>query len=313
MPSPMMPLIVDGIAQHFSVHRGWPDDKLEKVLREVGPRVRGLAAGGTRRIDGPMMDFMPNLEIIANFGVGYDRVDAAEAARRGIMVTNTPDVLTEEVADLAVGLLIATVRQLPQVDRYLRAGKWLQGEYPLTATLRGRTVGILGLGRIGKAIATRLEAFGVGIVYYGRRQQEDVPYQYYASLVDMAKDVDVLMIVIPGGDETKHLVNAEVLRALGPNGILINVARGTVVDERALIEALRSKTILSAGLDVFEDEPRVPQELIDMDHVVLLPHIASASVHTRNAMGKLVADNIVSWVEGKGPLTPVSETPYKGR
>ena len=313
MPSAMMPLIVDGVAQRFALHRGWPDDNLDKVLREAGPRIRGLAAGGTRRIDGAMMDLMPNLEIIANFGVGYDRVDAAEAARRGIMVTNTPDVLTEEVADLAVGLLIATVRQLPQVDRYVRAGKWLQKDYPLTATLRGRTVGIVGLGRIGKAIATRLQAFGLGIVYHGRRPQDDVPYKYYASLLDMAKDVDVLMIVIPGGDETKHLVNAEVLKALGPNGVLINVARGTVVDERALIEALRSKTILTAGLDVFEDEPRVPQELIDMDHVVLLPHVGSASVHTRNAMGQLVVDNLVSWFSGKGPLTPVAETPWTGR
>ncbi len=313
MPSAMMPLIVDGVAQHFSLHPGWPDDNLDKVLREAGPRIRGLAAGGTRRIDGAMMDLMPNLEIIANFGVGYDRVDAAEAARRGIMVTNTPDVLTEEVADLAVGLLIATVRQLPQVDRYLRAGKWLEKDYPLTATLRGRTVGIVGLGRIGKAIATRLEAFGLGIAYHGRRAQDDVPYKYYAALLDMAKDVDVLMIVIPGGDETKQLVDAEVLKALGPNGILINVARGSVVDERALIEALRAKTILTAGLDVFEDEPRVPQELIDMDHVVLLPHVGSASVHTRNAMGQLVVDNLVAWFAGKGPLTPVAETPWTGR
>src|SRR5918999_230839 len=215
MPSAMMPLIVDGIGQRFTVHRGWQADSLEDVLRETGPRIRGLAAGGTRRIDGSMMDLMPNLEIISNFGVGYDRVDAAEAARRGIIITNTPDVLTEEVADLAVGLLIATVRQLPQVDRYLRAGKWLERDYPLTATLRERTVGIVGLGRIGKAIATRLEAFGLGIVYHGRRPQDDVPYKYYAALLDMAKDVDVLMVVIPGGDETKHLVTADVLRALG--------------------------------------------------------------------------------------------------
>jgi lactate dehydrogenase-like 2-hydroxyacid dehydrogenase len=313
MPSPMMPLIVDGVAQNFSLHRGWPDENRETVLREAGPRIRGLAAGGTRRIDGAMMDLMPNLEIIANFGVGYDRVDAAEAARRGIMVTNTPDVLTEEVADLAVGLLIATVRQLPQVDRYLRAGKWLNRDYPLTATLRQRNVGIVGLGRIGKAIATRLEAFGLGIVYHGRRKQEDVPYRYYANILKMAQDVDTLMIVIPGGDETKHLIDAQVLKALGPNGVLINVARGSVVDERALVDALKSKTILTAGLDVFDDEPRVPQELIDMDHVVLLPHVGSASVHTRNAMGQLVVDNLVSWFSGKGPLTPVAETPWTGR
>ncbi len=308
-----MPLIVEGVEGRFKLHRGWQSESLEGLLREAGPRVRGLAAGGTRRIDGPMMDLMPNLEIIANFGVGYDRVDAAEAARRGIIVTNTPDVLTEEVADLALGLLIATVRQLPQADQYVRAGKWPEKDFPFTTTLRERTVGIVGLGRIGKAIAKRLEGFGLGIVYHGRSEQTDVPYRYYPSLLDMARDVDVLMIVIPGGDETKHVVDAEVLRALGSNGILINIARGTVVDERALIEALRNKTILSAGLDVFEDEPQVPQELIEMNHVVLLPHVGSASTHTRNAMGQLVVDNLVSWFEGKGPLTPVAETPWTGR
>lgn len=313
MPSPMMPLIVEGVGRRFTLHRGWQAEDPEALLREVGPRVRGLAAGGSKPIDGAMMDLLPNLEIVANMGVGYDRVDANEAARRGIVVTNTPDVLTEEVADLAVGLLIATVRQIPQVDRYLRAGKWTERDYPLTATLRGRTVGIVGLGRIGKAIASRLEAFGLGITYHGRSRQEDVPYRYYGTLPDMARDVDVLMIVTPGGDETKHLVDADILTALGPDGVLINVARGSVVDERALIQALRAKTILTAGLDVFEDEPRVPQELLDMDHVVLLPHVGSASAHTRNAMAQLVVDNLVSWFSGKGPLTPVAETPWTGQ
>jgi lactate dehydrogenase-like 2-hydroxyacid dehydrogenase len=229
------------------------------------------------------------------------------------VVTNTPDVLTDEVADLAIGLLLATVRELPQSDRYVRAGKWLEKPYPLTATLRGRTVGILGLGRIGKAIATRLEAFGIAVAYHGRSRQADVTYRYYPTLVEMAREVDVLMCVAPGGGETKHLVNAEVLAALGPNGILVNVGRGSVVDEQALIEALRSKTILSAGLDVFEDEPNVPPELITMEHIVLLPHVGSASVHTRNQMGQLVVDNLIAWFSGKGPLTPVAETPWTGR
>jgi lactate dehydrogenase-like 2-hydroxyacid dehydrogenase len=222
-------------------------------------------------------------------------------------------VLTDEVADLAIGLLLCTVRELPQSDRYLRAGKWLEKHYPLTTTLRGRKVGILGLGRIGKAIGKRLDAFGIEVAYHGRSRQADVSYRHYPSLVEMARDVDVLMCVAPGGAETKHLVNAEVLTALGPNGILINVARGSVVQERALIEALRSKAILSAGLDVFEDEPRVPPELIAMEHIVLLPHVGSASVHTRNAMGQLVVDNLASWFSGKGPLTPVAETPWTGR
>jgi lactate dehydrogenase-like 2-hydroxyacid dehydrogenase len=313
MPAPMMPLIVEGVARSFTLHRLWETQDQAALLREVGPRVRGLAAGGSVMIDGAMMDRLPNLEIIANMGVGYDRVDAAEAGRRGIIVTNTPDVLTEEVADTALGLLIATVRQLPQVDRYLRAGKWLQRDYPLTATLRGRKIGIVGLGRIGKAIARRLEAFGLEIAYHGRSQQPGVPYRYYPDLTAMARDVDVLMCVAPGGPETKHLVNADVLRALGPDGVVINVGRGSVVDELALIAALRDKVILTAGLDVFEDEPRVPQELIDMDHVVLLPHVGSASVYTRNAMGQLVVDNLVAWFSGKGPLTPVAETPWAGR
>ena len=226
-------------------------------------------------------------------------------------MTNTPDVLTDEVADLAVGLLIATVRQLPQVDRYLREGRWLEKAYPLTATLRGRKVGILGLGRIGKAVAKRLEAFGLPISYHGRNKQADVPYTYYPTLTELAAAVDVLVSVAPGSAETDKIVNAEVFRALGPDGIFVNVGRGSVVDEPALIEALRSKTIRSAGLDVFTDEPRVPKELIDMEHVVLLPHVGSASVETRRAMGQLVVDNLASWFDGKGPLTPVAETPYK--
>jgi lactate dehydrogenase-like 2-hydroxyacid dehydrogenase len=216
-------------------------------------------------------------------------------------------VLTGEVADLALGLLIATVRQLPQVDRYLRAGQWLQKAYPLTATLRGRKVGILGLGRIGKAIAKRLEACELEIEYHGRKPQSDVAYRYHPTLLGLAQSCDVLMVVASGGAETKHIVNKEVLEALGPDGIVINVGRGSVVDEQALVAALRDKKILSAGLDVFEDEPRVPAELIAMDHVVLLPHVGSASVHTRNAMGQLVVDNLVSWFGGEGAVTPVPE------
>jgi lactate dehydrogenase-like 2-hydroxyacid dehydrogenase len=313
MLSPMMSLITDGIAREFTLHKAWEAPDREAFLKELAPKVRGLAPGSHYQVDGALMDRFPKLEIIANMGVGYDTIDAKEAGRRGIIVTNTPDVLTEEVADLAVGLLIATVRKLPQVDRYLRAGKWLEKHYPLTTTLRGRRVGILGLGRIGKAVSKRLEAFGLEIAYHGRNPQKDVPYRYYPTLVGMAKDVDVLMCVAPGGAETKGMVNAEVMRALGPDGVLINVGRGSVVDERALIEALEKKEILTAGLDVFEDEPRVPQELIAMDHIVLLPHVGSASVHTRNAMGQLVVDNLVSWFSGKGPLTPVAETPWTGR
>lgn len=296
------PVVENGLNEHFG------------VVREANLEARGLAVcGGHTRIDADFVELFPRLEIVSSFGVGYDHIDAVSLARRGIVVTHTPDVLTGEVADLALGLLIATVRQLPQVDRYLRAGQWLQRPYPLTATLRGRKVGILGLGRIGKAVAQRVAAFDVPVAYHGRNKQADVPYRYYASLNEMARDVDVLIVVTPGGAGTKNLVNAEVLRNLGPNGILVNVSRGSVVDEPALIQALRDKTILSAGLDVFVDEPRVPAELIAMDHIVLLPHVGSASVHTRNAMGQLVVDNLTAWFAGKGPKTPVAETPWQRR
>jgi lactate dehydrogenase-like 2-hydroxyacid dehydrogenase len=315
MPVATMPMIMEGIDKSFSLIKLWEQADPDAYLREHSSSIRAIAGGNKKRMDSAFFSQFPNLEIVSSFGVGYDGVDAGWCGKNNIMVTNTPDVLTDEVADLALGLLISTIRQLPQSDAYLRRGDWVsKGAYPLTTTLRGRKMGILGFGRIGKAIAQRAEAFGVEIVYHGRRKQEDVAYQYFADLTEMAKSVDILMSVAPGGDETKHLINGPVLTALGPEGILINVGRGTVVDERALIDALKSKAILSAGLDVFEDEPRVPQALIDIPHTVLLPHVGSASHHTRRLMGQLVVDNLTHWFTGKGPLTPVAETPYnKGR
>jgi lactate dehydrogenase-like 2-hydroxyacid dehydrogenase len=312
MLSPMMPIVMEGISKSFTLLKAWEKPDLDGYLREVGSTVRGLAPGSHGHVGAALFDKLPNLEIVANMGVGYDTIDAREAGRRGLIVTNTPDVLTEEVADLALGLLLATVRHIPQVDRHVRAGKWLKSPYPLTPTLRGRKVGILALGRIGKAIARRLEGFGVEIAYHGRSEQKGVPYRYVPSLKELAAQSDILLSVAPGGKDTNGIINAEIMKALGPDGILINVGRGSVVNEKDLIEALRSKTILSAGLDVFTDEPRVPPELIEMDHIVLLPHVGSASVETRRAMGQLVVDNLVSWFSGKGPVTPVAETPYKG-
>jgi lactate dehydrogenase-like 2-hydroxyacid dehydrogenase len=311
MPAPMQPIVAEQLAPHFKLHKLWEAADKNAFFAEHAGRVRGIVAGSS--VDAALIDRLPSLEIIASFGVGYDKIDAIHAAKKGVIVTNTPDVLTEEVADLTLGLLLATVRQLPQADRYLRAGHWLEKPFPFSPTLRGRKVGILGLGRIGKAVAKRCEAFGIEIAYHGRRAQADVPYRYYDNLVALARDVDVLIVVIPGGKETDKLVNAEVLAALGPNGILINVARGTVVDEQALTKALVDGTILSAGLDVFEREPQVPAELIALDHVVLLPHVGSATQHTRDAMGQLVIDNIKSWFAGKGPVTPVAETPWPKR
>jgi lactate dehydrogenase-like 2-hydroxyacid dehydrogenase len=314
MTAPMMPIVIETLDKAVTLHRLWEQTDKEAFLKEVGPRIRGVATSTLfGRVDASLLDRLPNVEIVSSFGVGYDNVDAAEAAKRNIVVTNTPGVLDDEVADLTLGLLLATLRKIPQADRYLRDGKWLKASFPLSATLRERKVGIVGLGRIGKAIARRLSGFDVSIAYHGRTQQDDVAYSYYPTVTDLAEASDVLIVITPGGASTRHLIDAEVLKALGPTGVLINVARGTVVDEQALIHALKSGTILSAGLDVYEDEPRVPQELIDLEHVVLLPHIASASVHTRNAMGKLVADNLISWFDGKGPLTPVAETPWRSK
>jgi lactate dehydrogenase-like 2-hydroxyacid dehydrogenase len=310
---PAKPTIIDGLSQRFKLHQAKDVTSAGPMLADLAPRLRALAVSAPPgRIDEAFMAKVPKLEVISSFGVGYDHVDAARAGQHRIIVTNTPDVLNEEVADTAMGLLLCTVRQLPQADRHVRRGEWVKGDFPYTQTLRDRTVGIVGLGRIGKAIARRLDASDVPVVYHGRHQQPDVPYRYYADLVEMARDVDTIVVITPGGAATKHLINAQVLEALGPKGILINVARGSVVDEAALIEALQQKKIYAAGLDVFANEPHVPRELIEMEQVVLLPHVGSASVHTRHAMDQLVVDNLLAWADGKPPLTPVPETPWPG-
>lgn len=309
MPRPMLPLVAEALAQAGTLHKLWEMPDPDAFLAQRGSAIRAVATGSHLPIDGAFLDLLPNCEIVASFGVGYDHVDTAAAAARGIVVTNTPDVLTEEVADLTLGLLLMTVRRLGAAERFLRAGSWLERPFPLTDTLRDKRVGILGYGRIGKAIARRLDAFGVEIVYHGRRPQEGVPHAYVASLHEMAKTVDILVSVAPGGAATRHMIDASVLAALGPTGTLINVGRGSVVDEAALVEALEAGRLGAAGLDVFEDEPRVPQALIARDDVVLLPHVGSATIHTRSLMARLVVDNILSWLAGKGPLTPVPETP----
>ena len=312
---PLKPLIVDGLAQPFTLHKLAEAKEPEAFLAAIAPQVRAIAVSGPPAlVDGPFMARFPRLEIVSSFGVGYDNIDAKWAGARGITVTNTPDVLTEEVADTAIGLLLCTVREFPQAERYVRAGKWAKANYPLSkASMRDRTVGVVGLGRIGKAIARRLEAMQVPVVYHARRQVADVSYRHYPGLTDMAREVDVLMVITPGGAQTKNLINAQVLEALGPDGILINMSRGSVVDEAALIRALKERKILSAGLDVFVNEPGVPKELLDMEHVVLFPHLGSASVYTRRAMEQLVVDNLLAWRAGKPPLTPVPETPWPPR
>ena len=311
---PEKPVIAKGLNSTFNVVKLPDANAREKFFSDQAPRIRGMAVAATsERIDGPFMSRFARLEIVSSFGVGYDHIDAAWAGGHGITVTNTPDVLTEEVADTALGLLLCTVREFPQAERYLRSGQWLQGDYPLSkATLRDRTVGLVGMGRIGQAIARRLDAMRVPVVYHSRRPAPDIPYQHYPNLFDMARQVEVLLVITPGGAQTRNLINAEVLAALGREGILINMARGSVVDEPALIKALQQGTILSAGLDVYAREPHVPPELIAMDNVVLFPHLGSASVTTRQRMDQLVVDNLLAWAAGKPPLTPVAETPLRG-
>jgi len=309
---PPKPTIVNGLAS-LTLHRLGEAKDRDALLKEIGGRVRAIASSVTAEpIGGELLERLPRLEIVATFGVGYDHIDVQWAAAHGVTVTNTPQVLTEEVADTALGLLLSTVREFPQAERYLRAGKWPERGYPLSkATLRNRTVGMVGMGAIGQAIARRLDAMNVPVVYHSRRPAAGVSYRHYPKLLDMARDVTVLLVITPGGAETKNLINAEVLKSLGPEGILINMARGSVVDEEALIQALKDKTILSAGLDVYLREPEVPPELTAMDHVVLFPHLGSASVYTRTQMDQLVVDNLLAWAAGKPPLTPVPETPWR--
>lgn len=312
VPVAFSPKVMAALEDAFVVHKGWEASDPDALLAMLRDCARGVALAVRGIVDRPMIERLPKLEIISNLGVGYDSIDIKAAAERGIIVTNTPNVLTEEVADTAIGLLLMTVRELSAAERYLRAGKWgNEGSFRLTrGTMRNRTVGIVGLGRIGLAIARRLEAMQVPVVYNNRTPRAEIAYRYYADPKAMAKDVDTIIIALPGGPATKNLVDAELLQALGPDGVLINIGRGSVVDESALIDALENRTIQAAGLDVFAKEPRVSERLIALPNAVLLPHVASASIHTRDAMGQLVVDNLTNWFHHGEPLTAVPETPW---
>jgi lactate dehydrogenase-like 2-hydroxyacid dehydrogenase len=313
---PMMSLIEKGIEKAFDVHWLHQAGDKEALLKKVGPDIRAVCTGSHTGVktDAAVIGQCPNLKVIGNFGVGYDSIDVATAAKRGIIITNTPDVLTEEVADTALGLLLTTVREFYDAEKWLRDGRWpKEGDYRLTAaSLRDRSIGMVGFGRIGRAIARRIEAFGRPVSYHSRNPQAGVANRYYSDLLAMARDVDTLIAILPGGPTTQNVINAAVLEALGPRGILINMARGSVVDEAALIAALQSRTIHRAGLDVYVGEPNINPAFLELDNVTLLPHVGSASVHTRNQMGQLVVDNLVAFVAGQPPKTPVAETPFKG-
>ena len=278
------------------------------LLSAHGADVAAVVTSGRTGVDDGLMGALPNLGAIVNFGVGYDTIDVDAAAARGIGVSNTPDVLTDCVADTAVGLVIDVVRQFSAADRYVRAGRWVaDGNYPLTRQVSNKRVGIIGLGRIGSAIAKRLNAFGCPISYHNRNAIQHSPYAYVGSAVELARGVDVLVVAAAGGSETQHRVDTEVLAALGPSGYLVNIARGSVVDETALVQALADGQLAGAGLDVFADEPNVPEALLTMNNVVLLPHVGSATVETRAAMEQLTLDNLDEYLTNGRLVTPVVE------
>jgi hydroxypyruvate reductase len=289
----------------FTAHLLFEAPDKNSFFEKHASRVRGLATFGPMPIDAEVMDALPKLEIISNFGVGVDAINLEDAKERRIIVTNTPDVLNDCVADTALALVMNTVRKFPQSEQYLRAGHWAaRGAYPLTTSLGGKTLGILGLGRIGEAIAKRAIACGMKIRYHNRNRK-DVPHPYDPDPVTLAKNSDVLVVVTPGGPETNKLVNEKVLQALGPDGYLVNIARGSVVDEHVLLRYLQEKKIAGAGLDVFADEPRVPPEFFRLENAVLFPHVASATVETRKAMGDLQVENLRRHFAGKPVLTRV--------
>jgi lactate dehydrogenase-like 2-hydroxyacid dehydrogenase len=277
------------------------------AFEAIAPQVVAIAASGESRVEASLIARLPALRIISVMGVGYDGVAVAAARERGIMVTHTPDVLNDEVADTALGLMLCAARQLPAADRYVRAGQWLQGPMPLTRKMSGARLGLVGMGRIAKAIALRAQAFGMSIAYTARTSKPELPYAFHADATALAAVSDFLVVITPGGAGTRKLINAEVLSALGPKGILVNVARGPVVDEAALIAALQAGTLGGAALDVFENEPVVPQALLDMPQVVLSPHIGSATRETRQAMVDLAMGNLAAHFAGTPLLTPVPE------
>jgi hydroxypyruvate reductase len=300
----LWPPYLEELQQTYVVH-----DRTHELdvaaFAQIAPRIKAIAGGGESQVTRDLMAQLPALEMISVFGVGYDRYDVAAARERGIPITNTPDVLTDDVADMGISLMLAVARTIPQADKYVREGKWPSGPMPLARKVTGARLGIVGLGRIGSAIARRAAGFDMSIAYTSRNKVTDSPYTYYPTPAALAAEVDFLMVITPGGASTKGLINAEVLKALGSNGYLINVARGSVVDETALIAALQSNVIAGAALDVFENEPHVPAALCAMSNVVLAPHVASATWQTRRAMADLAFGNLQAHFAGKPLLTPV--------
>jgi lactate dehydrogenase-like 2-hydroxyacid dehydrogenase len=311
MPAKMQQFAVDELDAACRLHKLWEYPDQDAALERLAPDIEVMIVSGwPRKIDAALMKRFPKLRMITITGAGYDKIDAVYAGQNGIVVTNAAQALSEDVADMAMALFLNAVRQIPQAERFMRDGKWTGGNYPLASSLRDRTMGIVGLGRIGKAIARRAEAFGVKVVYTGRTRREGVAYPYFASVEDMAKHCDTLMMSLPGGPETDRIASRAALESLGPQGVFVNISRGSVVDEAALLDLLRSKKLLAAGLDVFMNEPKIDPAFYELDNVALSPHWA-AGTHAARGMGQRIAcNNVLSWIAGKGPLDPVPETPW---
>lgn len=301
----LMPSVMEVLEERYVLHKLWQAEDRAALLNEIGPAVRGIATDGHAGASADLMAALPNLEIVSCYGVGVDAIDLGYAKDHGVVVTNTPGVLTDDVADLAIALLLDVCRGVSAGDRHVRSGTWLSGPMPLTRSLKGKKVGILGLGRIGSAIALRAEAFGCALSWHGPRPKPDAPYPYVADLVEMAAACDFVVVACPGGAATAGLVNRTVIDALGPRGGLVNISRGSVVDEPELVAALQDGRLGFAALDVFAAEPNVPEPLLAMENVVLQPHMGSGTVDTRAAMGQLVIDNLAAHFSGQPVLTPV--------
>ena len=299
------PFLIDRLKAEYTVHDFVNPSNPEAMLREIGPNIRGIVAGGMKGPDAALINALENLEIISSFSVGFDATDVAAAQSKGVIVTHTPEVLTGDVADLAMAFILMAPRRIGEAERFLRAGEWTGRRMDLGTTVRGKRLGILGLGRIGRAVARRAEVFGLNIAYFDTKPMGDLTYRSYPTLLDLAEASDMLMVACEGGAATRGLVNEAVLNALGPNGYLINTARGPIVDQQALVNALQDGRIAGAALDVFDGEPNVPAELMGMENVVLTPHIASSTHETRRAMGDLVYDNLKAHFAGKAVLAPV--------
>ncbi len=302
---PMMPEVEARLEAAYQVHRLFQERDPKALLGRVGPRIRGIVTGGGSGASNELIDALPALEIIAINGIGTDAVDLERARARRVRVTTTPEVLTDDVADMAIALVLAVARRLCPGDRFVREGRWPGGSVPLGRKVSGKRLGIVGLGRVGRAIARRAEGFSMTIGYTDLRPVEGVAYRYYPTLADVARNADFLVVAASGGSGSRGIVNAAVLDALGPEGVLVNVARGSVVDEPALVAALSAGRLAGAGLDVFAHEPEVPAALREMDGVVLEPHQASATLETRRAMAELVLRNLEAQFAGREPPTAI--------